>query len=155
MSTDQEEVPSIPLEMGKGHDRITLLTTVYHERVGYAAQGAQGNGELKVSLNEEAYHRSRAIGDLWQPIQFGHFDADQVGCIVVHNLEGVGAQVHPTEEEKLALPTKIIEVGTPDSLHKILVRPGWAVPLPLDNYEQLQIRCQIGQAKCRISIFPK
>lgn len=147
---------SAPMPELKDFDRLTVITNIHHEHRGEAPRTIPASYSRLLKEKEEPYQRRFKVTEKWAPVDLGWFDPTHVGCIVIENLEGRGRLVHPTEEDRIATEAKIVEVSYhKDSAACDLIRPGQPdIRWPSDA-SKLYVRCQSGDANCRISVISK
>lgn len=166
MSTDQPEFPPLPevtpLVTNKAAiDRLTMAISIHHESMGMQPNSRQCIGQTLLSECDEPYSRQikGGLNQAWQPINLGHFTGvEEVGYVLIENLEGKHLQVNPTAEERAEINQRIIEVGygTNDPLgFKLLVLPGFCLPVLTELAYLLKLRSKHGIAACRVTIYPR
>lgn len=153
----QRQIPvTTPLPELKEFDRLTVLYTVHHEHRGEQPVSVSLGHSRMLKTKDEVYQRRLKVNEEWKAIDLGWVEPANVGCIVIENQVGRGRTVNPTEEELIADNRKVLEVSyTQDSAKCDLVPPGAPdVKWPADA-TSLYVRCQHGEASCRVTVIPK
>lgn len=147
-----EPLVSIP----KDFNRVTVLLTVHHEQSGEQPSSFGFTFSDLLETSQGAYsRRMRALSD-WASLDLGWMESDDVGYILIHNIEGGVPAVQPTKEEKALTASHIIELAYESSLGDY-----WPIPprlfffCPVVRAADLRIRCQNETAQYRITVVPK
>jgi len=152
--TNPTEITLKPIKVGKPseeNDRITFKIDAYWEHFKESPISRQvlATKTLKAS-DVEPYIRRAKVTETPQPLSTGDIDLEEVGYILLVNLEGLRLKGNPSKEERTALSKKVVLVdefeldpfGMP-FLAK--VRHG-RVPI---------LRCLSGNAAIQVCIFPR
>jgi len=141
-------------------DRITVVELVYHQVNGEedaTCSEARFSRQLETS-GEYPYVRHTKATEEWQHLDLGWI-AD-VGCsmLTIENNEGYFKQRLPTEDEKTEVDKKAIELGyspyASPILSCFLIPPKESFRCCPSNAKDLMIRCQSGEAKYTLTVFP-
>lgn len=138
-------------------DRLTLILQMHHQHEGDQATTIESRPWMALeSKDVEPYSRRPKVTEEWQRLDTGWVgQQDAVGYIVVENLAGKGLQLHPSPEQAAEIAKQVVEIrlGKTGEGH-LLVLPGW----PQQFYpkgKDVYLRCQSGEASCRVTIIPK
>lgn len=115
------------------------------------------------STDAQYYHRRIKIGESWQKVDCGWLE--RASFMDLGNDEGK-YQVVPTREEKAIVDGRIVEVGVAIRVVEgtterevvgliTLIRPQESFPLPVADISTIRVRCQRGEARCTLNVFPK
>ena len=135
-------------------NRLTCVLNLYHEQHGEQPTGMRLTFSESLSVNAERYQRRMRVTEQAIPLDLGWFKPDEVGLILVENLEGLHLQVHPSDEERADLELRVLEVGEPDC-------SCWFIPPRrfLLGYSSdpgsITVRSQHGTIKMGITIYPR
>jgi hypothetical protein len=98
----------------KPSEKITFVETIYHQS-GLDNPFAVDHRCIRVlsGRGEQPYYRKTKVGQDWAKLDFGWLaeKVDNVGLVLVRNLEGVFSSVMPTEEMRATAKGKILELG--------------------------------------------
>lgn len=142
--------------------RITLVETIYHTPARGDAMTSTARFSRWLRSNEQVYGPRRFLaGTSWTPIDLGWFVDEKMSMLVLSNEEGKYLSTQPTEEERTALASRVIELGispTPrpiDYLPFTYLPPGECLRLPVIDGSILAVRCRAEKAICLITLFPE
>jgi hypothetical protein len=114
--------------------------------------------ELSSGSGEEVYERTRlkATQD-WQEVDFGFLKGKPLAYVAIQNREGLFTQTNPTEEEKIEVAKKVLDIGIYRSDVGAIEFTG--VP-PTECYSgwpsgRLYIRCRSGEARYSLFAVPE
>lgn len=141
-------------------NRVTAVFNVHHEHDGEQPYSiGPVISQIKLEVNEDVYTRRVTVRESWEELDLGHLPADQVGLVIVENLEGRFPANNPTEEERKEAAKKIIEVSTGDGNGGAFLCFPAPISLPFVGYPQdasrIALRCPVGVARCRVHVFPR
>lgn len=156
---DKPHVEKIAEKRREPPNRITAIFNIAREYDGENPISIDPIiSQLNLSVKEDHYSRRIRVNQDWIPLDLGHLRADQVGLVVIENLEGRFLDVNPTEGERKEASKRIIQVSFGDPTNASLAFPAPA-SLPYVGYPQdasrIALRCPVGVAKCRIWVFPR
>lgn len=141
-------------ETSKG--RITVVESVYYSDQEHDPIGVESRFSRAVS-NEQVYIRHCVATEEWQKLDCGWL-SENVGMLCIKN-EGTTRQTNPTDEERAEDDKKVLKIGytqEPDD------EPNgfWLVP-PGESFRgypqwpsDLRIKCQSGEVKFIVSVYP-
>lgn len=142
--------------MREKQTRLVVIGTVYHQRHDQPPTAVAESYCHWLESDRLADLQELEVGGEWQPL-----DCARVGhpsLVVLLNLEGRQPQVVLTEEEKVLLAGKVVEVGfstSPDSInYGVSVRPGESQRLSPAEGCRLFLRCRGGTARVVVHLFP-
>lgn len=149
------EVTPLPLRPPE-RDRLTMVLSLHHEQPGNDTHSVESRcwKLLDNPADQERQTKRIKVDENWSALWLGDLEPDQVGYIVVENNEGRFLQVNPTDEERLDISKRVVEIGLA-GVATLLVLPGFPQQLYPQHVEGIRLRCQHGVAKCRVTIFPK
>jgi hypothetical protein len=136
--------------------RVTVNLNVHHELAGEQPRSFCFAFQDFLKSSQESYSRKLHALSGWTKLDLGWVEPDEVGYVLIDNLEERNELVYQTEEEKHEAASRIIEIAYEDSLNNY-----WPIPprlfffCPVARPEDLRIRCQNGTARCRVTIIPK
>jgi hypothetical protein len=143
-----------PITQPREINRMTIVSMIHHERTGDQPTSTQLYFADLLDTDNETYARRVTVTPEWSLLDFGWLDDSDVGVVCVENLVGKQYLVNPTDEESRADAAKVLELfimgETP-----MLIRPRRHLYLESKTPWLLGLRCQQGEAKARITIFPK
>ena len=142
-------------------DRMTLILNIHHEP--YRDQIYSIDPiivEIPLDTKEEHYSRRRTIGEDWVDVGLGHFNSsDEVGLVVIENIEGPLGGRKPTAQEWEQLKKKILEVSPTGKQEDATVHLPCGRGVPYIAYpkdaSRLRMRSWSGQLKVRVHLFPR
>lgn len=147
---------AVPLPALSNHDRVTMNVMVRHEHRGDQPLGVDLVGfTRKLNDKEQPYQRRFTVGEIWKKIDYSWLKDLGVSFVVLENLEGRDLQIRPSEEERKAIDSKIVEVAyRQESKESDLLYPGgMLVKSPVDN-ATIYARCRSGDCTCKITALP-
>lgn len=153
--------------------RIVVVSHVVYQSLGDQPVKLERSYSRQLTTTEQPYLRKLTIGSQWVPLDKGWLN--QASLLDISNEEGKHLQVNPEDWEALAIKGRVVEVAcipmfaesavkhrdmhSPDILVPELVAD-WLVPpresirvIPTD-LSRVRLRCQNGEARCVLSIFP-
>lgn len=142
-------------------DRITVVERVYHQRFGEQPVQMESRFGRELSDGEQPYIRTGVnckATEKWGLIDSGWIRT--AGMIIIVNEEGKFRQIKPTEEEREESNKKILEVAylcsgvLASNNHRWFVLPGESMRACPSDIKSLGIRCQSGEAKFTICVYP-
>ncbi len=143
----------------QGRDRVTLTGHIHYEHHGDEPHSINYVCSYFTETQGEVYKRRITVGQEWKSLPLGWFAEDDlpIGLIVIINQEGtVAPSVVPTEEEKADVEKRVVELKLGvEACRFIYVRPRLVFFAELKHPKEFQLRCQHGEARCAIHIFPK
>jgi hypothetical protein len=133
--------------------RITFQTNLYHQIPGEDPKQITINGSELRSVAESLMDRTVTITSIPSYLDFGWLDASNIGTVILYNTTGTARAVNPTEEEKLADASAIVELV---EFGRQLVKP-LAMPtiLHLGETKQILVRSLGADARIRYMGLPK
>ena len=154
------DLTTVPIRPTEPLDRLTMKLDVYYEHTGdqptHVPCVAWRTLEPRED-REQPYLRRRIARPNWEPIidEGCWIDTTDVGIVVVSNTEGTNLSVHPTDEERVKIASRIIEIRLSADGPAILVHPGWSQSLELTEWYGVLIRCSADSARYRLTVFPR
>lgn len=152
-------------------DRMTVVEKVYHQPKNGEAFCCETTFERHLNDEESVYSRKKKATEERQPLDYGWITENnqKVGMLVIRNDAGKNVQRLPSEEEKVELAKKILEVGCLVSVpaevypqeiavHETFVPLFWILPgesmrgVPADS-SRLQIRSLKGGGPVAYTVF--
>lgn len=168
MSSVDEKIDEVlakvqPTPKLHARDRITLVFALnYEHRPDDAITvGKPAHLFLKGTEDQPEVNKRYKLNQEWQKIRLGDLDFNNVSVIVIENITGQGALTKRTKEEEADIQNRVVEVlfNTPqssDELNRpILVPVGWPCFAMPKHADCIYIRSQHGEARCRVSLFPR
>jgi hypothetical protein len=154
----REQLPEVqPLNsQPQERNRITAVLNVYHEQSGEQPKQVSLSFSGMLEINQESYSRRLHALSEWAKLDCGWVHAEDVGFIVVENIEGKHPTVNPTEKQKAEIAARIIEIAFEGALDF-----SWPVPPQMfffavaERAADLRIRCRSESAQYRITVLPR
>lgn len=159
-----EELYAIPTMAKPFPARLTTVSVVYHQPLGEEPHSFLHKTSKPLTTDEQAYTRKLKVTQEWQPIDTGWLTS--LSLLLITNEEGKHT-TQPTEEEKLAISQRVLEVGInvedgyplsvacPGPTPVFLIGPGDSFSASPYDCSSLYLRCQSGVAKVTVNAFPK
>lgn len=153
----------IPSQALKTVDRVTLGAHIYHQHHGENPEGAALSGAVILNTHEVEVYRSPKfkVGQDWKPLDTGWISREDVGWVLLENLEGTNLTQNPTEAEAQAIRSRVVLIrigppASPDSDDGWEALPGlWHLARVRAGSSPILVRCVEGQASCRVRVFPR
>lgn len=137
-------------------DRFTTTFAAHFEHRGEPPVSVSKVCQVALStLGIEPYQRRQTATSDPQPLDLGWVRPEQVGFIVIENLEGLGRQEYPSEEERADIARRVIEIDCGSNSGCWLVEPGLYFFGKPVNSTSIKIRCRYKTATYKVHIFPK
>jgi hypothetical protein len=136
--------------------RLTVVMTVHHEQPNEQPRSFPLSFCDLLQVSQESYSRRMRATEEWMPLDFGWVHPEDVGFLIIDNIEGRGLSIQPTPEEKMATASHVIELAHVSSLEDY-----WEIPPrlfffnPVKRPSDLRIRCRHEVAQYRITVIPK
>jgi hypothetical protein len=144
-------------------DLLTVIETVCFRPYMDESFVVDSRFSRRLETSEQPYqrlhHKGGAVAtEQWKQLDFGWLK-ENTGMISITNDEGTFYEVNPTEEEREDVEKRVIEVGY-QSLNDIqdfvwFVPPGEDFRGSPSHPSRLWIRCQHGEARFTLTVFPK
>lgn len=160
--------PTVP------RSRIVVVSHVIYQSAGDQPVKIESAHSVPLTTSEQPYLRKTTIGSQWTPLDSGWLN--RASLLVISNEEGKHLQVNPEDWEVLAIKSRVIEVACipmfPESAvkNRDMHSPDVALPQLVADWlvhpkqpplrvtpadlSRIRLRCQNGEAKCTLSIFP-
>jgi hypothetical protein len=135
-------------------NRLTCVLNLYHEQDDEQPEGFRLAFSDKLHLSSQRYNRRLKIGEDPVALDVGWFSPDEIGTLLVENLEGTRFSIVPSEEELADVAKRIIHVYHPGS-------PSWLIPprrfllAHPEDASGLLLRCGHGRARVSLTIIPR
>jgi hypothetical protein len=144
---------SSALQSSKPQDHITVVQNWYHSVIGEDPVQVEGHFSRFLSTSEQAYTRWLKVKEAWIPIDLGWIT--KVGMVVIRNTGTKFTQVQPSPEQVAEAAKQVLEVSyTKDSKRSFLIPPGETYPFYPTSPEDLCIRCQHGEVRFTLWVYP-
>jgi len=135
-------------------DSLTVVETIYHRPIAEEPSAIDNRYCRELDTKEQPYGpRKFTIENEWQSLDTGWLK-ENVGMFVLTNEEGRKLSVNPSEEEKKETSAHILEVGFMGSSDVWLVPPKESFRGYPKDVTRVRVRCQQGQAKCKLFVIP-
>lgn len=144
-------------------DRITVVETVYHQSFGGEPTCSESKYTKILETMEQPFKRDTKCTEEWDKLDAGWLD--ECSLLVISNKEGSGLQSIPTEDEKLDIAMRVIEIsgeydiGSVDGPEKPVphfeICPGESFRGCPVELKKLYIRCRYETARYSLTVFPK
>lgn len=153
--TTEEDLPPLnpnPQDLS----RLTVVLNIHHEQAQDQPRSLSLPFAELLQTQHESYSRRCKATSTWVSIDLGWVPPEDVGYLVIEHLEGKRFSIHPTEEEKAVVMSRVLEIAYASSLDDT-----WPIPprLPFfvatERAQDLRIRCRSGEAHYRIHIIPR
>lgn len=133
-------------------NRFTCVLNLYHEQTGEQPAGVRLAFSDTLQYSVQRYMRHYAVDQEPKPLDLGWFRPEQVGFILIENLEGIHSQTLPSDEELAAINVRVIEVCYGESM---LIPPRRFLPFFFAHPERATVCCPSGKAKMGITVYPR
>ena len=136
-------------------NRLSVMGAIYYETEGENPDGVQYVFSRDLDTDEQVFHRNLKATEDWQRLDCGWLP--NPGMLLIINNEGKFS-VNPTAEEQEEASRKVLEIcySSPNpSGYLWLVLPGESMRGHPSNAQELHIRCQSGDAKFTVHLFPR
>lgn len=146
-----------PMPKLEVRDRITVINTFNYEHRGDQPYSTQNIFVRKVEKEHEPYSRRVTVKEAWTKLDLGWVPPEDVGAVIIDNLEGVVlGPTQPDMEEREEMAKRILEVSyTKNSKEADLVYPKGSLQKFPASASSIYLRCQSGTASYRVHVFPK
>jgi hypothetical protein len=144
-------------------DRITVVEQVYHRPAdGGEPTVAETRFSRELASQEQPFERRAKVGEDWQPLEHGWLES--AGMLLISNEEGRHLQVNPTDEERLSISRRVLELIyameddellVPQSSCTWLIPPGESMRAYPSDVSRLCVRCQSGVARFTLRLYPR
>lgn len=140
----------------KTKDRMTCNLILHHQHLGSNTVSAEPRySSLLETFDVEPLCRRLNISEEWQKINLGHILKDQVGVIVFESWVGKHNHVMPTDEEKELFAKQVIRIKLPGG-SVLRVVPGGFQKFEVEgNAALIRFKCDVGDCRGYIWIFPR
>lgn len=163
---DEALAKVIPTPVLHNKDRITLVFGLNYEHRpdDPITVGKPAHLFLKGTEDQPEVNKRYKLDQEWTKVKLGDLTGDTVSVIVIENITGAGALTKRSAEEEADIQKRIVEVayGMPEKNYFggnesccFLIPVGWPQFFLPKNADNLWLRSQHGEARCRVSIFPK
>lgn len=144
-------VPIQDLKVNEDHDRFTLKLSSYWQHFGEDPLGAEIAASMILdTFGIEPYIRKFVADEEPKYLSFGDIPREDVGYIIVANLEGTKLQANPYPEELDDIKKRVVSIDGYE-IHPFgmpfMGRPSLQQPVI--------VRCEHGQASLQLYIFPR
>ena len=134
--------------------RVTVVERIYHQNGIGPIYTIDTATSFQLTSNEQVYYRNLLVEEEWIPLDLGWIE--KPFFIVIQNLEGKGLRTYPTDEEKVQIEAKVIELSLAEPhTHPVLIPPGDSLKIKLQDPKSARIRCQKGNAIYTITAIPQ
>lgn len=140
-------------------DRITVVETISHQRIGAGAKLGHPTESKYWRLldhSDQPYQRQIKVSEEWTYLDLGWAkDWPGIGLIHVSNDEGRFYTVQPSAEEIAEADNKVLVLSlVRDDTDAWLILPGESMRGLPSSAKQLSIRCQSGTARATVTVYP-
>ena len=166
-----DELPTeMPIEgQQRTHElkaNLTVLSTTYYQPPNEQPISDERRYSKWLLTDEQPYQRKLKVGPKWTRLDTGWLT--ECSLVSITNLEGKFTQRIPTQEERDAASARIVEIAflppseyCPDK--ELLIRHGPSILIPSGeerNFTPVRltsvyVRCEAGEAKCSLIVYPK
>ena len=148
-----------PQEMpiSKPKNRLTTRVDVYYESSGEPPYHVSVSGSKSFDgIDEQPFNRRIKVGEEQIALELGWFSDNpkDVGVVVIENSEGKNLRAYPSEEEKMDIGSKILEVRTSEDSPPLLVYPKWPLVVCPSDVTKITLRSRSGVIKAKINLLP-
>lgn len=108
-----------------------------------------------LQTQEQPYTRKKiSVGENWTPLDYGYLNGLPISMILIRNEEGKNLQTIPTEQEKLDLSLKALELAVEGASEGFRVEVGAELPFVVRDFSLLRIRSLSGISRYSITVIP-
>ena len=132
------------------YDRLTVVEMISFASVdGVRAPPVESKYSRVLRHTDQPYQRSYKVTETPTPLDLGWArEWDGVGLLHISNDEGIRPQYIPTPQERVATAARVVELG------EWLIRPGESQRGVPKDIKTLMVRCQSGEARITVTIYP-
>lgn len=137
-------------------DQLTIVSTVYHVPANQddPTTVSDVRWSRKLTTKQEPFHRRLMVGSDQTPISGCWID--RASMIVVVNREGCDLRTIPTEEERVAIDKRVVELSAGGQTFGYVTPFGGPyVGNPGPLLPQIRLRCPEGTARVLVWVFPE
>lgn len=117
--------------------RLTVVQSIYYQSPGLDANQRETKYSVEIDQDEQPYYRQLILkSSNSEPTSIETGWVEDVGTLLIENLEGKFTQVQPTEDEREDVKGRIIELQMGDCT--LLIRPGDCQRLTVKDQESLR-----------------
>jgi hypothetical protein len=147
----QLPVPMDHLNPHDQSDRLTIRLNIYYEHFGDEPIGHEViANKLLETLGVEPFIRKFVATEDPKPLKLGDIDRNNIGYILIFNLEGLKLQQNPSEKELADIKKRVAII---DGFE---IYPCGMPFLGMPRLDQpLMVHCQHGSARLQTYIFPR
>ena len=140
-------------------DRLTVLTTVHFQQLSGQPFSVNCNFDYQASKEyfDGPYSRKVKITREYKPLEFGWWEPEDVGLILIENLEGQNLIVNPTQEEAKELADKVAVLSYEGHYGGVEIHPKRCTWDVYRNPEKLVLWTPYDKEPiiCKVTIYPK
>lgn len=136
---------------------LTIVQQTYLSGLDEEPTAHSASSSIPVSSQEQVYGpRKQTVGSDFKSLDLGWFkDSDEpIGVVLIENVEGTDLQTIPTPFEKAQIAGRILMVSLSDDGNCLLIHPGQTQAVLCQNPKALKIKCQSGNGRFKVTIFP-
>lgn len=134
--------------------QMTVVSSVYFQSPEEQPIQTEYRYTRPLASEEQPYARSLKVGPEWVLLDCGW--VREAALVVLENLEGTRLQKVPTEEERVSIDSRVVEISfsRQDPSPALTVRPGGGCQFEPTELTSIRVRCRDGVAKCSLLIIP-
>lgn len=148
--------------------RLIVNETVYHQHPIDQGSTVISKFIRILDSDEQPYLRRLMVKEEWQPLDCGWLET--ASLVRIANEEGKGLQVWPTEEEKLVINSRVVQLGlgvdeppgqrdmrSPPKVGIVpfaAILPGESTRIQFLDLHKIYLRCIGGQARINLALIP-
>jgi len=134
-------------------DTITVVETVYHSPFQQQPTSIATRFSRDLTTQAQPYERYLTATEKWDLLDYGWLE-DNIGMLIIHNLEGEFTQTIPTPEEKEDAEKRILEIAFGPHTGQWIIPPRESMRGYPTSVSDLWIRCSYKTAKYRLNLLP-
>jgi hypothetical protein len=137
------------------HSQLTVVEQVYFQQVGDQPAQFGAQWSRRIATDEQPYQRRMKVGPEWKPIDRGWITNCEL--LLIENNEGRFTQTNPSDEERKAAASKVVEVGLLMPIGAVMafarIKPGESCRFQPCDLDFIMIRCR-QEASITITLIP-
>lgn len=136
-------------------DRLSVVEAVYHTPFGKDPVSTESRFSRWLETDEQPYVRRIKVGPEWRQLDAGWLAA--ASMLLVANEEGLDQTRQPTQAELAASVARVVLVGVwagGEVVPCFRVPPGESMRAEPVSLGAIRLRCEAGEARCVITIYP-
>jgi hypothetical protein len=132
--------------------RLVIKETVYFQQPEAKPIAIESGSGQDIASDEQPYQRIIKLTENWTPLDTGW--VKEASLIVIESQAGKHQLVRPDAKQIQETAAKVIEIGMNEVAHDLIPAGQTRAFTPV-RFSSRQLRCQSGEVKAIITVFPK